>query len=1023
MHRFAPVALATILAATAPARAQAQNGIQPRAQAPTPFTVPQPTGRFTDPANLAGERVRPRDGRELPINGGLGANGQPDNALGLAQMLRRLNTRASLMLIVAHPDDEDGGMLTYYSRGLGARVAILTLNRGEGGQNEMTGDFDDALGLLRTQELLSADRYMGVDQMFGTEVDFGFTKTKAEAFQKWNHQRVLYDAVRAVRIYRPLVIASVFSGAVTDGHGQHQVSGQIAQEVFKAAGDPNVFPELTREGILPWQPLKVYARVPFSRVTDKGLYDYATGQTVPAEFTNYVTGQTFTTEPTPDVTINEGDTDPLLSTCSANPADLPASLRPTSSATRGCEPLSYVQFARIGLGLQRSQIGGGDRISRAGRVDVGYHLYGSFVCGPGLPNPTPGLCTPHFSAAKAKAPTARSIPAQGNALGKADRGEPSAEGAPYNPALTHQPSFFDGIDTSIGGIGGMLNKLSVEIRLNLDKLDHTLQRLSDSYDLAHPDRSAPALAKALAQTDSILSAVHSSKINDVNKAQIIFELDVKRAQLNEALSMALGLSLDATSQTSNLVAGENVSFHTHLAESSSVPVSFFNEEIKTPFDPWHDIVRLGTIPPAVVTLDKDFSITISSHPAHISRPYFTRPNEEQPYYDLVNPSLRNAPSTPSSFVASATVIYQGQYIHILRVVHSGPQPVQIIPPVSLTLDRNAQVIPDGTHSLNLDVHTETEDHPQGDLRLQAPTDWTIRSPQRPLRAGTESFSTSLPAPLNTSTLRAEATISNTTYTEGFRAVGYGNLPRTNFYTPATLRVVPVDLKLPTENKRRIAYLPGTGDDVPAALASIGLNPTILKVSDLTPEKLKAFDTVVLGVRTYNAHPDLHGAPTHALLDFARSGGNVVVQYQTPEFTAADAPYPLVDHNERVIDETAPVVLLTTENSKLKTDPQTESAESLLTTPNKITPADFNNWIEERGHGFLDTWDPHYTALTETHDPGAPAEHILPQSPQRGGLITTPLGKGRWTYCAFALYRQLPEAVPGAFRLFVNLLNP
>ena len=382
MHRFAPVALATLLAATAPAPLRAQ----------TPFTPPQPTGQFTDPANLAGERVRPRNGRELPIDGGLGPNGQPDNALGLAQMLRRLNTRASLMLIVAHPDDEDGGMLTYYSRGLGARVAILTLNRGEGGQNEMTGDFEDALGLLRTQELLSADRYMGVDtQMFGTEVDFGFTKTKAEAFAKWNHERVLYDAVRAVRIFRPLVIASTFEGAVTDGHGQHQVSGQIAQEVFKAAGDPNVFPELTKEGILPWQPLKVYARVPFSRVSAQGLYDYATGQTVPAEFTNYVTGQTFTTEPTPDVTINEGATDPLLTYAAADLSDL------RTKPTNLNDPLSYVQFARIGLGLQRSQIGGGDRISRAGRFDVSYHLYGSRVCAPNLPNPTPDLCLSHQS--------------------------------------------------------------------------------------------------------------------------------------------------------------------------------------------------------------------------------------------------------------------------------------------------------------------------------------------------------------------------------------------------------------------------------------------------------------------------------------------------------------------------------------------------------------------------------------------------------------------------------------------------
>src|SRR5712672_1445512 len=170
-------------------------------------------------------------------------------ASALQQSLRKLGTRSSLMMIVAHPDDEDGGMLTYESRGQGARVALLTLTRGEGGQNLMSGDFDDALGLVRTQELLAAGRYMGVDLMFGTEVDFGFSKTKEESFANWGHDRVLYDAVRAVRLYRPLVVTAVFQGGITDGHGQHQVSGEMAQEVFEAAGDPKVFPDQIAAGL------------------------------------------------------------------------------------------------------------------------------------------------------------------------------------------------------------------------------------------------------------------------------------------------------------------------------------------------------------------------------------------------------------------------------------------------------------------------------------------------------------------------------------------------------------------------------------------------------------------------------------------------------------------------------------------------------------------------------------------------------------------------------------------------------
>ena len=969
MHRLAPVALATLIAATAPALVQAH-----------PQAPPAPA-HFSDPANLAGERVRPRDGRELPIDGGDG-----NNALGLAQMLRKLNTRASLMLIVAHPDDEDGGMLTYYSRGLGARVAVLTLTRGEGGQNAMTGDFEDALGLLRTQELLSADRYMGVDQFFGTEVDFGFSKTKDEAFAKWGHDRVLYDAVRAVRIYRPLVIAAVFSGAVTDGHGQHQVSGQIAQEVFKAAGDPSVFPELTREGILPWQPLKVYARVPFSRVTAQGLYDYATGQTVPAQFTDYVTGQTFTTAPTPDVTINEGQTDPLLTWSAADPADL------RSKPSNLNEPISYVQFARIGLGLQRSQIGPGVRNAPAGRVDVSYHLYGSRVCAPNLPNPTPKLCS-------------------------------SGEGAPYNPALANQPTFFDGIDTSTLSIASLAPDAPEFVRFQLARMVEKINSAATAFDPRNTGATTAALANALQTCDALIGLTTSVAFDRTEKENVLHELKIKRAQLNDALAFALGLSLDATTNRTDLAQGETATVALTLTETSTEPVVVTFSGVKgdgaeqqpqtapqlSPEHPLH-----GTR--SIKTLDV----------APITKPYFYRKSIEQPVYDLSDPRLRNAPQTPAPYDAEVTINYQGSTVRLERIVHSGPQPVSVIPPVSISFDSRANVVPLLIRAFRTDIHVENvRNSPlSGSLTLAAPVGWSLtrreialndvpslKAVSSPIGIDAQSIHvTSTPARTGIYATLSIAGDSGQRYTEGFRAVGYGTLPRTNYYTPATLRVVPVDLKLPPPDKRRVGYLPGTGDDVPAALASIGLTPTILKVSDLTADKLKAFDTVILGVRTYNAHPDLHGAPTQALFDFARSGGNVVVQYQTNEFSAADAPYPLELHGERVIDETVPVKLL---------DPNSP----LLTTPNKITAADFNNWIEERGHGFLDSWDPHYTALTETHDPGSPSEHIADQEPQRGALITTQLGKGRWTYCAFALYRQLPEAVPGAFRIFANLLNP
>ena len=273
----------------------------------------------------------------------------------LEQTLKRLGTTASVMMIVAHPDDEDGALLTYLSRGLGVRATLLTLTRGEGGQNAMSVDSYDALGIIRTNELLKASEYYGAKQMWGTEVDFGFSKTQEEAFNKWSHDRVLYDAVLAVRRERPQVIVSTFVGGITDGHGQHQVSGEIAQEVFKAAGDPKVFPEQLRPskdgvaGLEPWQPLAVYSMVPFAPVTEKGMFDYATGKWAPAKFHNYATGEWITGVPSTDVKLPVGTLDPSLGR-------------------------SYVQIARQGWGEQKSQNGGANP-TLTGPATANYHFW------------------------------------------------------------------------------------------------------------------------------------------------------------------------------------------------------------------------------------------------------------------------------------------------------------------------------------------------------------------------------------------------------------------------------------------------------------------------------------------------------------------------------------------------------------------------------------------------------------------------------------------------------------------------
>src|SRR5271166_1343180 len=190
------------------------------------------------------------DTKPLPIDTG---------STGLKETLRRLHTTARLMHTVAHPDDEDGGMLTLESRGHGVSVLQLTLNRGEGGQNKVGSNLLDELGIIRTLELLAADRYYGVEQRFTRVADFGFSKTPEETFQKWGgHDIALGDMVRVIRTFRPDVICTRFQGSSRDGHGHHQASGILTREAFRAAADPTRFPEQIREGLQPWQAKKLY---------------------------------------------------------------------------------------------------------------------------------------------------------------------------------------------------------------------------------------------------------------------------------------------------------------------------------------------------------------------------------------------------------------------------------------------------------------------------------------------------------------------------------------------------------------------------------------------------------------------------------------------------------------------------------------------------------------------------------------------------------------------------------------------
>jgi hypothetical protein len=316
----------------------------------------------------------------------------------------------------------------------------------------------------------------------------------------------------------------------------------------------------------------------------------------------------------------------------------------------------------------------------------------------------------------------------------------------------------------------------------------------------------------------------------------------------------------------------------------------------------------------------------------------------------------------------------------------------------------ARILPLNGGPLPVTVNVNGQAAAEGTVELKLPAGWKADPPQARFHltgGGTQALDFSVtPSDAETGAydIRAVAQSGDKTYQAGWRSVGYEGLRPYNLYRPAVLKTRKVDVKIAPA--LRVGYVMGTGDTVPEAISELGVTPHLLTATDLVSGDLSAFDTIVIGIRAYSVRSELAGVEPR-LDQFVRNGGTLIVQYQSNTFPA---PLEMKMHDrlaERVADETDPVKLL---------DPR----NPLLTWPNHITEADFDGWVEERGHGFPDTWAPGYTVLTETADPG--------QDPQRGGLLATHVGKGVYVYVAYALYRQFPELVPGAYRIMANLLS-
>jgi hypothetical protein len=337
-------------------------------------------------------------------------------------------------------------------------------------------------------------------------------------------------------------------------------------------------------------------------------------------------------------------------------------------------------------------------------------------------------------------------------------------------------------------------------------------------------------------------------------------------------------------------------------------------------------------------------------------------------------------------------------------------PLMVTPLVSIRIMPRAGIAPVGSKSFSLStiLRSEAENGAKGTVRLNLPPGWRSDPPVASFeveRAGQErrvQFEV-FPDHLEEKpyTVTAVADSGGHQYQEGFVTVGYPTLRPYNLYVPAAYRTSGVDVKV--MSGLRVGYVMGTGDAVPQSLENLGVKVEFLSPQALEQGNLARFDEILLGVRAYAARPEL-ATNSVRLLDYVKNGGVVIAQYNTAEFDHNYGPYPYTITNEAertVTDETSHVEFL---------DPKSP----LLSWPNQINESDFAGWVEERGHGFLKSWDLRYQTPLETHDPD--------QDPQKGGLVYATYGRGVYVYVAFALYRQLPEGVPGAYRLFANLLS-
>jgi LmbE family N-acetylglucosaminyl deacetylase len=824
-------------------------------------------------------------------------------ATGLA--LRKLETTARVLVIGAHPDDEDTQLLAALSLRDGADVAYLSLTRGEGGQNSIGGELGPALGILRTGELLAARGLDRSQQFFTRAYDFGFSKNAEETFRHWPRDSILADVVSVVRRYKPDVIIAIFTGTPRDGHGQHQVSGMLAREAFRAAADPGRFPEQLRNGMQPHRTLKLFQATGYRQALPTQLF--ATGAL-----------------------------DPLLGR-------------------------SYAQIAAASRSRHRSQ-------------DMGQAQ-------------APGARTTSVRLLESVIPVTDSTVFGAMSITLSARAIASGESNVVNAALHSYDSLI------VAARASLLASSSTAAQAHLSVATRTLREI----------------------------------VPTIRDEHLRFAADRELAEASAALLQASSIAIDALSTVENIVPGSTFALDVTVWNGGSTPIRIVRLSPLVPVD-WR-ITRTDSTSDLVQPdslVRRSYSIAVPADAA-ISQPYFlARPRPGDVYAwpgaDSTSGTPFGAPparvagvidvaGASADFTRTATRrIVDPRQGELRRALH-------VTPAFQLQVAPHTAVIPLGALTSgarrSIDATVEVSSAGTGGtvtIEPVLPAGWqaTPRQVAVTLAAAGESRSAkfAIAPPRTTSPRQYDINFVATDsagrkYTLDRIDVDYPHIVNRVLFEPAAMRVTVLDARY--ARGTRVGYVVGVDEPVAQVLQQAGVMLERLDESALANGELGIYDAIVIGSRAYEVRPEL-SAHNSRLLDYARKGGNLIVLYQQYEFIQGGyAPFAMTLNrpHDRVTDETALVRMI-------------DSTALALTRPNRISQRDFDGWLQERALYMPATWAAPYAPLLEMSDPGEP--------PQRGAVLTAKLGEGLYTYTGLAFFRQLPAGVPGALRLFINLLS-